>query len=200
MLDKLTENGYQIPDDLSIVGTDDSSLSHLGNKKLTTLTHPKEKLGQDAARWIVTTIEKGQAQPNILYEPVLVERETVKVERKEPKEINEEPINKTASVVSNAEGMEELAQTLQHSLITGVTITAKNLDERMVALGFITKKTGFGGVVDMLSELMETGKINYQLRRKPQNRTIIAEIIGEQNSQSQLMDKIIIKKIFLHEL
>ncbi|HBK5577079.1 TPA: type II toxin-antitoxin system Phd/YefM family antitoxin, partial [Enterococcus faecium] len=100
----------------------------------------------------------------------------------------------------NAEGMEELAQTLQHSLITGVTITAKNLDERMVALGFITKKTGFGGVVDMLSELMETGKINYQLRRKPQNRTIIAEIIGEQNSQSQLMDKIIIKKIFLHEL
>ncbi|KGK72610.1 GntR family transcriptional regulator, partial [Enterococcus faecium] len=65
-----------------IVGTDDSSLSHLGNKKLTTLTHPKEKLGQDAARWIVTTIEKGQAQPNILYEPVLVERETVKENEK----------------------------------------------------------------------------------------------------------------------
>ena len=82
LLDKLTENGYQIPDDLSIVGTDDSSLSHLGNKKLTTLTHPKEKLGQDAARWIVTTIEKGQAQPNILYEPVLVERETVKENEK----------------------------------------------------------------------------------------------------------------------
>lgn len=141
-----------------------------------------------------------QEQYETLLQELDVLRQTVKVERKEPKEINEEPINKTASVVSNAEGMEELAQTLQHSLITGVTITAKNLDERMVALGFITKKTGFGGVVDMLSELMETGKINYQLRRKPQNRTIIAEIIGEQNSQSQLMDKIIIKKIFLHEL
>ncbi|HFQ3343223.1 TPA: type II toxin-antitoxin system Phd/YefM family antitoxin [Enterococcus faecium] len=138
-----------------------------------------------------------QEQYETLLQELDVLRQTVKVERKE---INEEPINKTASVVSNAEGMEELAQTLQHSLITGVTITAKNLDERMVALGFITKKTGFGGVVDMLSELMETGKINYQLRRKPQNRTIIAEIIGEQNSQSQLMDKIIIKKIFLHEL
>ena len=127
-----------------------------------------------------------QEQYETLLQELDVLRQTVKVERKEPKEINEEPINKTASVVSNAEGMEELAQTLQHSLITGVTITAKNLDERMV--------------VDMLSELMETGKINYQLRRKPQNRTIIAEIIGEQNSQSQLMDKIIIKKIFLHEL
>ena len=141
-----------------------------------------------------------QEQYETLLQELDVLRQTVKEELKEPKEINEEPINKTASVVSNAEGMEELAQTLQHSLITGVTITAKNLDERMVALGFITKKTGFGGVVDMLSELMETGKINYQLRRKPQNRTIIAEIIGEQNSQSQLMDKIIIKKIFLHEL
>ena len=141
-----------------------------------------------------------QEQYETLLQELDVLRQTVKVERKEPKEINEEPINKTASVVSNAEGMEELAQTLQHSLITGVTITAKNLDERMVALGFITKKTGFGGVVDMLSELMETGKINYQLRRKPQNRTIIAEIIGEQNSQSQLMDTIIIKKIFLNEL
>ena len=143
-----------------------------------------------------------QEQYETLLQELDVLRQTVKEELKEPKEkeIHEESVNKTASVVSNAEGMEELAQTLQHSLITGVTITAKNLDERMVALGFITKKTGFGGVVDMLSELMKTGKINYQLRREPQNRTIIAEIIGEQNSQSQLMDKIIIKKIFLHEL
>lgn len=41
----------------------------------------------------------------------------------------------------------------------------KNLDERMVALGFITRKTGFGGVVDMVNELKETGKIVYQLRK-----------------------------------
>lgn len=78
LVDELTENGYQIPEDLSIMGTDDSSLSQLGNKKLTTLTHPKEKLGSDAADWIVKTIEEGNAQPNILYEPVLVERDSVK--------------------------------------------------------------------------------------------------------------------------
>lgn len=66
-----------------------------------------------------------QEQYETLLQELDVLRQTVKVERKEPKEINEEPINKTASVVSNAEGMEELAQTLQHSLITGVTITAK---------------------------------------------------------------------------
>ncbi|WP_165003417.1 MULTISPECIES: type II toxin-antitoxin system Phd/YefM family antitoxin [unclassified Enterococcus] len=142
------------------------------------------------------------------YETLLHELETLRQLAAEKKEKEEGPkpveafSEKTASIVSTAtaEGMDELAQTLQHSLITGITISAKNLDERMVALGFITKKTGFGGVVDMLSELTKTGKINYQLRRKPQNRTIIAEIIGEQDSQSQLFDKIIIKKIFLHEL
>ena len=108
--------------------------------------------------------------------------------------------DQTAAVVSTSDGLDELVQTLKRYLITGITISAKNLDERMVTLGFITKKTGFGGVVDMLNELTATGKINYQLRRKPNSRTVIAEIIGEQDSQSQLFDKIIIKKIYLHEL
>lgn len=108
--------------------------------------------------------------------------------------------DQTAAVVSTSDGLDELVQTLKRYLITGVTVSAKNLDERMVTLGFITKKTGFGGVVDMLNELTATGKINYQLRRKPNSRTVIAEIIGEQDSQSQLFDKIIIKKIYLHEL
>lgn len=31
----------------------------------------------------------------------------------------------------------------------------------MVVFGFIMKKIGFGGVVDMFSELMKIGKINY---------------------------------------
>lgn len=106
----------------------------------------------------------------------------------------------SASVVSTSSELDELVQALKRYFITGVAISAKNLDERMVALGFITKKTGFGGVVDMLNELTTTGKINYQLRRKSNNRPVIAEIIGEQDRQSQLFDKIVIKKIYLHEL
>jgi restriction endonuclease Mrr len=96
------------------------------------------------------------------------------------------------------EALSELAQALQHTLVTGATISAKILDERMVALGFITKKTGFGGVTDMLHELTETGKINYQLRKKQDQKTIFAEVIGEQASQSQLFDKMIVKKVYLH--
>ena len=117
-----------------------------------------------------------------------------------PQEVLDNFTDQSTSVVSTTEGLEELVQKLKHSLITGVTVSAKNLDERMVALGFITKKSGFGGVVDMLNELNATGKINYQLRKKSNNRTVIAEIIGEQDSQSQLFDKIVIKKVYLHEI
>lgn len=96
-------------------------------------------------------------------------------------------------------GLEDFSHTLRSALITGATISAKNLDERMVALGFITKKTGFGGVVDMINELKQTGKISYQLRRKPNNQSVIAEVIGEPDNQTQLFDKLIIKKIYLRE-
>lgn len=141
------------------------------------------------------------------YETLLQEladlRQKANEEVQAPIESNEllgDYTDQTAAVVSTSDGLDELVQTLKRYLITGVTISAKNLDERMVTLGFITKKTGFGGVVNMLNELTATGKINYQLRRKPNSRTVIAEIIGEQDSQSQLFDKIIIKKIYLHEL
>ncbi len=141
------------------------------------------------------------------YETLLQEladlRESVKEEvriNEESKQVLDNFTDQSTSVVSTTEGLEELVQKLKHSLITGVTVSAKNLDERMVALGFITKKSGFGGVVDMLNELNATGKINYQLRKKSNNRTVIAEIIGEQDSQSQLFDKIVIKKVYLHEI
>ena len=45
-----------------------------------------------------------QEQYETLLQELDVLRQTVKVERKEPKEINEEPINKTASVVSTLKG------------------------------------------------------------------------------------------------
>ena len=70
----------------------------------------------------------------------------------------------------------------------------------MVALGFITRKTGFGGVVDMVNELKQTGKIVYQLRKKHNGTNIVAEVIGEQDNQASMFDKVIIKKIHLKEV
>lgn len=75
---ELAGRGYKIPDDFSIIGNDDSVLSRIGSVKLTTLSHPKEQMGTDAASWIVRTIEAGKAEADILYEPKLIERDSVK--------------------------------------------------------------------------------------------------------------------------
>ncbi|MDT2397251.1 GntR family transcriptional regulator [Enterococcus avium] len=78
LVDKLTEAGFEIPDELSIVGNDNSALSKIGSVKLTTLNHPKDLLGHDAANWIIEAIEEGHEPDNILYEPTLIERDSVK--------------------------------------------------------------------------------------------------------------------------
>lgn len=77
IIDELNTHGITIPDDISIIGNDDSSLSKVGNVKMTTLRHPKERMGKDAAEWILKTIEKKSEQKSILYEPILVERDSV---------------------------------------------------------------------------------------------------------------------------
>lgn len=100
---------------------------------------------------------------------------------------------------STISGLEEFFQEMRQTIVTGSLVSAKNLDERMVALGFITKKSGFGGVIGMITELKESGKIIYHLRRKPEGKTIVAEVIGEPDNQSQLFDKLIVKRIHLRE-
>ncbi|KAF1301386.1 MULTISPECIES: prevent-host-death protein [Enterococcus] len=113
-------------------------------------------------------------------------------------ELNNRP--EVEDELTTVDGLDEFLSVMHHTLVTGATISAKNLDERMVALGFITRKTGFGGVVDMVTELKESGKIAYQLRKKHNGKTVIAEVIGEQDSTSSMFDKLIIKKIFLKEI
>ena len=98
---------------------------------------------------------------------------------------------------SDVEALERFVDKIRDALVTGSSISAKNLDERMVAFGFITKKTGFGGVVEMLNELKETGKIIYHLRKRTGEKNVIAEVIGEADNQTSIFDKIIIRKVYL---
>ena len=102
--------------------------------------------------------------------------------------------------IETVDGLDDFLNVMREALITGSTVSAKNLDERMVALGFITRKTGFGGVVDMVNELKQTGKIVYQLRKKHEGKNVVAEVIGEQDNQTTMFDKLIIKKIHLKEV
>ncbi|AIM25088.1 GntR family transcriptional regulator [Melissococcus plutonius] len=71
------ELNLKIPDQLSIIGQDDSFLSKASEISLTTITHPKEKMGHDAARWIIeATQEKKELPQQILYTPKLIKRDS----------------------------------------------------------------------------------------------------------------------------
>ena len=48
---------------------------------------------------------------------------------------------------STISGLEEFFQEMRQTIVTGSLVSAKNLDERMVALGFITKKAVLVGLL-----------------------------------------------------
>lgn len=67
-----------IPDELSIIGQDNSYIAKNANIKLTTLTHPQEKMGRDAADWVIKKLQGKKDLPtSTYYQPVLIEGETV---------------------------------------------------------------------------------------------------------------------------
>ena len=71
--------GISIPDELSIIGQDNSYIAKNANIRLTTLTHPQEQMGRDSADWVIKNLQGKKDLPTkTYYQPVLVEGETVK--------------------------------------------------------------------------------------------------------------------------
>ena len=67
-----------IPEELSIIGQDNSYIAKNANIKLTTLTHPQEQMGRDAADWVIKKLQGKKDLPtSTYYQPVLIEGETV---------------------------------------------------------------------------------------------------------------------------
>ena len=78
-LNILREFEINVPDDISIVGFDDSSLATASEVKLTTVSHPKFEMGRQAAETIIRLIEhKGEGNPSIMYKPKLILRQSTK--------------------------------------------------------------------------------------------------------------------------
>ncbi|WP_058300659.1 GntR family transcriptional regulator [Gorillibacterium timonense] len=68
-----------VPEHLSIIGQDNSYIAKNANIKLTTLTHPQEQMGRDAADWVIKKLQgKKDLRTNTYYPPVLMEGETVR--------------------------------------------------------------------------------------------------------------------------
>lgn len=77
VMDVVRSLGMKIPDDISIVGFDDYLLSASVLPGLTTVVHPKNKMGMDAGKMILRLIKGEQVDP-IVYHPEIIERQSVK--------------------------------------------------------------------------------------------------------------------------
>ncbi|MCM3728346.1 GntR family transcriptional regulator [Neobacillus cucumis] len=88
--------GLSVPEDVSIVGYDDSSLAEATDVKLTSVTHPKMDMGIEAAKWIVSAVEKrGSIEHSTIYEPELVVRNSTSALDKNPKNLKEKHQDQT---------------------------------------------------------------------------------------------------------
>lgn len=84
LLDVIREKKLHVPNDISIVGYDDSFLAQASEVKLTTVKHPKNEMGEAAAQMIVELVkaQEGNTKKSdakietIIYEPELVIRQS----------------------------------------------------------------------------------------------------------------------------
>jgi len=75
----LEHNGYNVPDDVSVIGFDDISLAEYSRPALTTIRQKKALIGITVADTLVKSIESGELPTGIIRLPVeLVVRDTVK--------------------------------------------------------------------------------------------------------------------------
>ncbi|MGI6285138.1 GntR family transcriptional regulator [Neomoorella humiferrea] len=74
VLEAIRHEGLKVPEDISLVGYDDSSLAVASEVKLTTVKHPKAEMGRQAARLLIDMLEGRMEKPRLVYDPELVVR------------------------------------------------------------------------------------------------------------------------------
>lgn len=78
VIDIIREKGFTIPERLSLVSFDDSDLAVVSEVKLTTVAHPKEKLGIEAAKLMLKMIDGKDGVFKVKMMPELVVRNSTK--------------------------------------------------------------------------------------------------------------------------
>jgi GntR family transcriptional regulator of arabinose operon len=68
------EISLSVPEDLSVVGFDDSNLA--AGAGLTSVTHPKKEMGKEAARFLICMLEGSLERPQKIYQPELIIRQS----------------------------------------------------------------------------------------------------------------------------
>jgi DNA-binding LacI/PurR family transcriptional regulator len=74
----LRERGRRIPDDVAVVGFEDSPIARQTDPPLTTVHQPVERMGREMARLLVARINKGELleQPYVLLDTHMVARQS----------------------------------------------------------------------------------------------------------------------------
>ncbi|MCI8504764.1 MAG: substrate-binding domain-containing protein [Lachnospiraceae bacterium] len=78
VMELFKRNGISVPKDVSIVSVDDTELALLGDVGLTSISHPKGKLGEKAAQVLLSMIRSGLPETDYEFEACLTERDSVK--------------------------------------------------------------------------------------------------------------------------
>jgi len=73
----LREHGRRVPDDVAVVGFDDSSAATASRPTLTTVRHPVEQMAAEMARLLLERIADPTLRPtSVIFEPALVVRQS----------------------------------------------------------------------------------------------------------------------------
>lgn len=70
----VNDKGLRVPDDVSVVGYDDSISIMQSDVKLTTILHPKKALGIQAAKYLIDMLDGNMEKPQMVYRPELIVR------------------------------------------------------------------------------------------------------------------------------
>lgn len=77
LVNLLRERGISVPERLSLISIDDSDLARMSEVPITSLPHPKEKLGAKAAENLLKLIHDSKYDATYEFDTRVVERETV---------------------------------------------------------------------------------------------------------------------------
>ena len=76
----LSQRGIKVPEDVSVIGIDDSDLALHSEVPITSLPHPKEKLGIKAAKILLEMIRGKKKDVSYEFDTRVVERKSVKTQ------------------------------------------------------------------------------------------------------------------------
>ena len=76
LIDRLEQDGVRIPDDVSVVGYDNTFVAALNHIQLTTVNQPRHEMGREAFALVLECMDGRTTRATRLHEPTIVVRST----------------------------------------------------------------------------------------------------------------------------